>query len=66
MDQFLYFSSQRFKIVYMVLVYLPKCIIFIFEFSVIHVVDSKVNKVLKASESEQTKGILVRNNTFRK
>ena len=29
----------------------------------IHVVDSKVNKVHKASESEQTKGILMRNNT---
>ena len=29
----------------------------------IHVVDSKVNKVLKAPESEQTKGILMRNNT---
>ena len=30
----------------------------------IHVVDSKVIKVLKASELEQTKGILMRNNTF--
>ena len=29
----------------------------------IHVVDSKVNKVLKASESERKKGILMRNNT---
>ena len=29
----------------------------------IHVVDSKVNKVLKASESEQTKGTPMRNNT---
>ena len=28
----------------------------------IHVVDSKVNKVHKASESEKTKGILMRNN----
>ena len=29
----------------------------------IHVVDSKVNKVLKASDSEQTKGIQMRINT---
>ena len=29
----------------------------------INVVDSKVNKALKTSESEQTKGILMRNNT---
>ena len=29
----------------------------------INVVDSKVNKVVKASELEQTKGILMRNNT---
>ena len=29
----------------------------------IHVVESKVNKVLKASESEQKKGILMKNNT---